>query len=180
LLDRGVGLFALVGQALPNFWLALLLIIWFGVYWQLLPISGADTWTGYVMPAIVLASSSIPVLMRLTRSGMIEVLGSDYVRTARAKGLSYGSVIIKHALRNAIMPVVSIAAVQLGFMLGGSIIIESVFALHGVGFLAWEAISKNDFPVVQAVVLLLAVIFICLTLLADIINAMLDPRLRAR
>lgn len=180
LLDRGVGLFALVGQALPNFWLALLLIIWFGVYWQLLPISGADTWTGYVMPAAVLASSSVPVLMRLTRSGMIEVLGSDYVRTARAKGLSYSSVIVKHALRNAIIPVVSIAAVQLGFMLGGSVIIESVFALHGVGFLAWEAISKNDFPVVQAVVLLLAVIFICLTLLADIINAMLDPRLRAR
>jgi peptide/nickel transport system permease protein len=180
LLDRAIGLLALVGQALPNFWLGLLFVIWFGVYWQLFPISGVDTWTGYVMPGVVLASSSIPVLMRLTRSGMIDVLASDYVRTARAKGLSQTSVIVKHALRNAIMPVVSIAAVQLGFMLGGSIIIESVFALHGVGFLAWEAISKHDFPVVQAVVLLLALIFICLTLLSDLVNAMLDPRLRSR
>lgn len=180
LLDRAIGLLALAGQALPNFWLGLLFVIWFGVHWQLLPISGVDSWTGYVMPGVVLASSSIPVLMRLTRSGMIDVLASDYIRTARAKGLSHASVIVKHGLRNAIMPVVSVAAVQLGFMLGGSIIIESVFALHGVGFLAWEAISKNDFPVVQAVVLLLALIFVCLTLLSDIVNALLDPRLRAR
>lgn len=178
LLDRLSALVALVGQALPNFWLALLLIIWVGVYWQLLPISGVDSWQGYILPGIVLAASSVPVLMRLTRSGMIDALASDYIRTARAKGLSPASVVMKHALRNAAMPVVSIAAVQLGFMLGGSIIIETIFALHGVGFLAWEAISKNDFPVVQAVVLLLALIFILLTFLSDVINALLDPRLR--
>ncbi|SFU21792.1 ABC transporter permease [Mesorhizobium sp. YR577] len=176
--DRAIAFFALIGQALPNFWLGLLFVIWFGVYWQLLPISGVDTWQGYIMPGIVLASSSIPVLMRLTRSGMIDALSSDYVRTARAKGLRHSSVVLKHALRNAAMPVVSIAAVQLGFMLGGSIIIETVFALNGVGYLAWEAISKNDFPVVQAVVLFLAVIFILLTFLSDVVNAMLDPRLR--
>ncbi|MGB3500522.1 MAG: ABC transporter permease [Mesorhizobium sp.] len=178
LVDRLVALVGLLGQALPNFWLGLLLIIWFGVYWQLLPISGVDTWQGYILPGIVLASSSVPVLMRLTRAGMIDALSSDYIRTARAKGLSSVSVVMKHALRNAAMPVVSIAAVQLGFMLGGSIIVETIFALHGIGFLAWEAISKNDFPVVQAVVLFLAVLFVLLTFLSDLVNALLDPRLR--
>lgn len=180
LTDRFLGLVALVGQALPGFWLALLMITWVGVRWQLLPVSGVDNWRGFVMPATVLAFSAIPALMRLTRSGMIEALAADYVRTARAKGLAQVSVVLKHALRNAMMPVVSIAAVQLGFMLGGSVIVETVFAVHGVGFLAWDAISKSDFPVVQAVVMLLAVIFIGLTLLADIVNALLDPRLRAR
>ena len=112
------------------------------------------------MPGIVLAFTAIPALTRLTRSGMIEAMASDYIRTARAKGLSRTSIIGKHALRNAAIPVVSIAAVQLGFMLGGSIVIETVFALHGVGFLAWESIGKNDFPVVQAVVMVLAVIYV--------------------
>ena len=130
------------------------------------------------MPGIVLSFSAIPSLMRLTRSGMIDALASDYIRTARAKGLSRARIVLKHALRNAAIPVVSIAAVQLGFMLGGSIVIETVFALHGVGFLAWESIGKNDFPVVQAVVLVLAVIYVALTMLADILNAVLDPRLR--
>ena len=111
---------------------------------------------------------------------MIEAMASDYIRTARAKGLSRARIIFKHALRNAAIPVVSIAAVQLGFMLGGSIVIETVFALHGVGYLGWESIAKNDFPVVQAVVLVLAVFYIGLTLLADILNALLDPRLRDR
>ncbi len=177
-LDRAIGLLALLGQAMPSFWLALVLIIWFGLKLQLLPISGVDTWQGYILPGIVLAFSAIPALMRLTRTGMIDALASDYVRTARAKGLGLATIVLKHALRNAAMPVVSIAAVQLGFMLGGSIVIEQIFALHGVGYLAWESISKNDFPVVQAVVLLLAIIYICLTLLADAMNAVLDPRLR--
>jgi len=178
-LDRAIGLLALLGQAMPGFWLSLVLIIWFGLKLQLLPISGVDTWQGYILPGIVLAFSAIPALLRLTRDGMIDALASDYIRTARAKGLSLTTIVLKHALRNAAMPVVSIAAVQLGFMLGGSIVIEQIFALHGVGYLAWESISKNDFPVVQAVVLLLAVIYIFLTLLADAMNAVLDPRLRA-
>jgi ABC-type dipeptide/oligopeptide/nickel transport system permease component len=178
-LDRAIGAVALIGQAMPSFWLALVLIIWLGLKLQLLPISGVDEWQGYIMPGIVLAFSAIPALMRLTRTGMIDALSSDYIRTARAKGLSTASIVLKHALRNAAMPVVSVAAVQLGFMLGGSIVIEAVFALHGVGYLAWESISKNDFPVVQAVVLILALIYITLTLLADAMNAVLDPRLRA-
>ena len=179
LLDRAITTVALFGQAMPSFWLGLVLIIWLGLRWQLLPISGVDEWRGYIMPGVVLAFSAIPALMRLTRTGMIDVLASDYIRTARAKGLSPAKIVLKHALRNAAMPVVSVAAVQLGFMLGGSIVTEAVFALHGVGYLAWESISKNDFPVVQAVVLLLALIYIGLTLLADMANALLDPRLRA-
>jgi ABC-type dipeptide/oligopeptide/nickel transport system permease component len=177
-LDRGIMLVALLGQAMPGFWFGLILIILLGLELQWLPISGVDSWQGYIMPGIVLAFSAIPALMRLTRSGMIDALAADYIRTARAKGLSRSTIILKHALRNAAMPVVSIAAVQLGFMLGGSVVIESVFALPGIGYLAWESIIKNDFPVVQAVVLFLAVIYIGLTLLADMMNALLDPRLR--
>jgi peptide/nickel transport system permease protein len=177
--DRLIGMVALIGQAMPSFWLGLILMITFGLHLGWLPISGTGSWDHFVMPGVVLAFSAIPALLRLTRSGMIDALASDYIRTARAKGLSRRAIVLKHAARNAAMPVVSIAAVQLGFMLGGSIVIETVFALHGVGFLAWESISKNDFPTVQAVVLLLACIYILLTLGADLLNAVLDPRLRA-
>jgi peptide/nickel transport system permease protein len=176
--DRAVQVVALLGQAVPSFWLGLLLMITLGLQLGWLPISGTGSWQHYVMPGIVLAFSAIPALTRLTRAGMIQAMGSDYIRTARAKGLSRASILLKHALRNAAIPVVAIAAVQLGFMLGGSIVIEQVFALHGVGFLAWESIGKNDFPVVQAVVLVLAVIYVALTMLADLMNAVLDPRLR--
>ena len=180
LVDRGVMLVAIVGQAMPSFWLGLTLIIWLGLKLQWFPVSGVDTWNGYVLPGIVLAFTAIPAMMRLTRSGMIEALGADYIRTARAKGLSRGAIVLKHALRNAAMPLVAVSAVQLGFMLSGSIVIEAVFSLHGVGYLGWESISKNDFPVVQAVVLFLAVVFIVLTLFADLLNAVLDPRLRGQ
>jgi peptide/nickel transport system permease protein len=176
--DRAVQVVALLGQAMPSFWLGLILMIVFGLQLGWLPISGTDSWDSFVMPGVVLAFSAIPALTRLTRAGMIQAMSSDYIRTARAKGLSRASILLKHALRNAAIPVVAIAAVQLGFMLGGSIVIEQVFALHGVGFLAWESISKNDFPVVQAVVLVLAVIYVALTMLADMMNAVLDPRLR--
>jgi len=176
--DRAVQVVALLGQAMPSFWLGLLLMIVFGLQLGWLPISGTGSWENFVMPGVVLAFSAIPALTRLTRAGMIQAMGSDYIRTARAKGLSRASILLKHALRNAAIPVVAIAAVQLGFMLGGSIVIEQVFALHGVGFLAWESIAKNDFPVVQAVVLVLAVIYVALTMVADLMNAVLDPRLR--
>jgi peptide/nickel transport system permease protein len=177
--DRLVTAVALIGQAMPTFWLGLVLMIVFGLKLGWLPVSGTGSFQHFVMPGVVLAFTAVPALMRLTRSGMIEVLAADYIRTARAKGLRSRTVVLVHALRNAAIPVVSIAAVQLGFMLGGSIVIETVFALHGVGFLAWESISKNDFPVVQAVVLVLAGIYVVLTILADLLNAVLDPRLRA-
>jgi peptide/nickel transport system permease protein len=178
-IDRLASLIAMIGQAMPSFWLGLVLMITLGLKLQWLPISGTGRWENYVMPGVALAFTGIPALMRLTRSGMIEALVADYIRTARANGLGGTSIVLKHALRNAAMPVVSIAAVQFGFMLGGSITIEVVFALHGIGYLAWESILKNDFPVVQAVVLLLATIYVGLTLLADLFNAVLDPRLRA-
>ena len=180
LLDRGIMTIAVIGQAMPSFWLGLTLVIVFGLKLQWFPISGVETWQGFVLPGIVLAFSAIPALMRLTRSGMVDALASDYIRTARAKGLSRTAIVLKHALRNAAMPVVAISAVQLGFMLSGSIVIETVFSLHGVGYLGWEAIGKNDFPVVQSVVLFLATVFVVLTLLADMLNAALDPRLRTQ
>ena len=177
-LDRlALGL-SVLGQALPSFWFALILIILFGLKLRWLPVSGSSTWQHFVLPAIALGYYAAPAFMRLTRAGMIEVLASDYIRTARAKGLRRGSVLFKHALRNAVIPVVAVAAVQFGFMLGGSIVIESVFSLHGVGYLGWEAISRADFPVVQAIVLILACIYVVLTLLADMLSAVLDPRIR--
>lgn len=180
--NSGVDRFALsisvLGQALPTFWFALMMIILFGVVLRWLPISGSDTWLHFVMPSIALGYYATPAFMRLTRAGMIEVLASDYIRTARAKGLRPPTVLFKHALRNAVIPVVSLAAVQFGFMLGGSVVIETIFALHGVGFLAWESISRSDIPVVQAIVLLISLFYIVLTLLADLLNAYLDPRIR--
>ena len=130
------------------------------------------------MPSIALGYYITPAVMRLTRAGMIEVLSSDYIRTARAKGLRPSIVLFKHALRNAIIPVVSLAAVQFGFMLGGSIVIETIFAINGLGQLAWESILRADLPMMQAIVLVLSCFYIILTLVADILNAFLDPRIR--
>ena len=178
-IDVAIGMLTLAGQAVPSFWLGLMLIVWFGVDLGWLPISGVDDWTGYILPAVVLAFVAIPAMLRLTRGGMVDAMRADYIRTARAKGLSRASIVLKHALRNAAMPIVAVSAVQLGFILGGSVVTEVVFNVRGVGYLAWESISKNDFPVVQAVVLLLAIIYIGLTLFADMMNAVLDPRLRA-
>ena len=179
-IDVGTGMIALVGQAVPSFWLGLMLILWFGVDLQWLPIAGLDEWDGYVLPSLVLSFVAIPVMLRMTRSGMVDALRSDYVRTARAKGLSRLSIVAKHALRNAAMPVVAVSAVQLGFILGGSVVTEVVFNVRGIGYLAWESIGKGDFPVIQAVVLLFSVIFVGLTLLSDLVGAALDPRLRGR
>lgn len=178
-IDRLALSAAVVGQAMPSFWLALMLMFFFGVRLQWLPLSGAESWLGLVMPSIVLAYYASPALMRLTRAGMIDVLSSDYIRTARAKGLGGFQIIFKHALRNAIMPVVSVAAVQFGFLLGGSTVIETVFALHGIGYLSWESIQRVDFPVVQAIVLLFSMIFVVLTLLSDLLNGFIDPRVRS-
>ena len=177
-IDTASGLVALIGQAVPSFWLGLMLIIWFGIDLRWLPIAGLSTWKGYVLPSFVLSFVAIPVMLRLTRGGMVDALRADYVRTARAKGLSRASIILKHAFRNAAMPVVAVSAVQLGFILGGSVVTEVVFNVRGVGYLAWESIGKGDFPVVQAVVLLFAVIFVGLALLSDLAGALLDPRLR--
>ena len=176
--DRLALTLAVVGQALPSFWFALIMIFWLGIQWRVLPISGTASWQNFVMPAIALGYYVTPAVMRLTRAGMLEVLASDYIRTARAKGVRPGTILFKHALRNAIIPVVALAAVQFGFMLGGSIVIETIFAINGLGFLAWESIQRADLPMMQAIVLVLACFYIVLTYLADMLNAFLDPRIR--
>jgi peptide/nickel transport system permease protein len=154
------------------------LIMVFSIWLQLLPVSGTDTWQHYVLPTIALGYYVAPPFMRLIRAGMVEVLASDYVRTARAKGLPAHVVVLKHALRNALVPVVALAAVQLGLLLGGSIVIETIFALDGLGYLAYQSITHKDFPVTQAVLLLLSVAYVLLTLAADLANAWIDPRIR--
>ncbi|WP_375691768.1 ABC transporter permease [Pseudooceanicola sp. LIPI14-2-Ac024] len=180
LIDRIALSIAVVGQALPNFFFALLLILIFGVTLRWLPISGDATFANYVMPAIALGYFSTPAIMRLTRAGMIEVLDSDYIRTARAMGLPRRRVILRHAMRNAMIPVVSLTAVQLGFMLSGSIIVESVFSMNGIGRLGWQSIQRTDLEVMQALVLIISVIYLALNYFADILNGLLDPRLRVQ
>ncbi|AGK50939.1 MULTISPECIES: ABC transporter permease [Burkholderia] len=179
-IDRAALVVAVIGQAMPSFWFGLTLILVFAVGLKWLPVAGNDGWRNFVLPAVALGYYATPAMMRLTRAGMLDVLGADYVRTARAKGLSPARVVFKHALRNALIPVVALAAVELGFMLGGSVVIESVFSLQGLGQLAWDAIARNDFPVVQAVVLIIAMFYVALTFVADVANAALDPRIRTR
>ena len=179
MIDRFALFLSVAGQAMPSFWFGLILIVVFGIKLGWLPVSGAASWRHFIMPTIVLGYYAMPAIMRLTRAGMLEVLNSDYIRTARAKGAGEARVMFKHALRNAIIPVVSLAAVQMGFMLGGSIVVESVFALHGAGYLAWESIARNDLPTVQALILIFSMFYIIFTFLADVLNAWLDPRMRS-
>ena len=178
LIDRLSLALAVVGQAMPTFWFALVMIVFFGVTLRWLPISGNANWQNFVMPTIALGYFATPALMRLTRAGMIDALESDYIRTARAKGLGQGSILFKHALRNVMIPVVSVSAVQFGAMLSGSIVIEQIFALHGIGWLGYDATVRSDLPVVQAITLIIAVFYVALTLVADLLNAILDPRIR--
>ncbi len=178
LIDRFALSVAVSAQAVPNFWLGLMFIIFFSVKLGLFPVSGDDTWLHFVMPAIVLGSSSVPAVMRLTRTGLLDVMASDYIRTARSKGFRSTKLLVRHALRNAILPIVSVLAVQLGNKLGGSVITESVFALNGLGRLTIESIIGADIPTVQMLVFVFAVTFIVLNYLADLLNAWLDPRIR--
>lgn len=176
--DHGVQTFTLVGQALPVFWFSYLLIYVLGIQLGLLPVSGADGMIGLVMPAIALAINASPTITRILRLGMIETLRADYIRTARAKGLTETAVILKHSLRNALTPVVAVAAVQFGSLLAGSIVVETIFAVDGVGYLTWQAITQNDYPVVQASILVVSSIYVLMTLLSDLINMIVDPRVR--
>lgn len=178
LIDRLGVVVAVTGQAVPTFWLALVLILVFAVKLHWLPVSGSSSFSSFILPAVCLGFFTLPAILRLTRSGLIDVLDADYIRTARAKGLRTSRVLIKHALRNAVIPVVSIASVQFGYLLSGSVIIETVFAMHGIGYLAWESVAAADLPIIQALVLITASFYVLLTLLADLLNAWLDPRIR--
>lgn len=178
LVDRMALALSVLGQAMPTFWLALLLVVFFGLNLRWLPISGNTSWKHFVMPTIALGFFALPALLRITRAGTIDALRADYVRTARAKGLGPAKILFRHALRNVMIPLVSISAVQLGALLSGSIVVEQIFALQGIGALSYDATLRADLPIVQAITLIVAVFYVLLTLVADIANAILDPRIR--
>ena len=169
-----------LGQAVPGFLLALILATFFGIYLGWLPVAGSESLQHYVLPTITLGFAVIPALTRITKTGMSEILTMQYIQVARAKGLGTRQTLITHALPNAMLPIISLSSVQLGQLLTGSVIIETVFALDGIGRLALLSIERVDFPVVQAIVVCLAGIYIVLTLFADILNMLIDPRLRIK
>jgi ABC-type dipeptide/oligopeptide/nickel transport system permease component len=173
----GIGL-ALIGQATPPYWLGIMLILVFSVKLHVLPTSGSFGPEYLVLPSVTLAAVLMPIVTRLVRSGMLEVLHEDYVRTARAKGLRERVVVGKHALRNMLIPLVTVLGLQLTSLLGGAVIIEQVFAWPGVGRVAVSAISSRDYPIVQASVLVVSTAFVLMNLLVDVLYAWLDPRIR--
>jgi peptide/nickel transport system permease protein len=178
LFDGLVRAFSLVGQAIPGFYLGLVSIIVLGAHLKLLPTGGRGTLAQLILPASTLAAYQIAVVARFARGAMLEVLGEDFVRTARAKGLARLRVIVGHALRNALIPVVTILALQFGTLLSGAVVTETVFSWPGVGRLAVQAISTRDFAVVQVTVMITAALFVVINLLTDVLYVMLDPRIR--
>jgi len=176
--DTGVMTGVLIGQSTPPFWVGILLILVFSVQLKVLPASGYGTFTHLVLPSITLAAYSVAVIARLLRSSLIDVLSSDYIRTAKAKGLGTGGIVLSHGLRNASLPVITVIGLEFGSLLGGAILTEQVFAWPGSGRLTIEAITNRDFPMVQAAVLFFAAIFVVVNLLVDISYTVLDPRVR--
>jgi peptide/nickel transport system permease protein len=179
LVDRVAMAGAVAGQAMPIFWLALLLITLFGVYLRWLPVFGRGSLAHLVLPAVSLSTVILGRLARLVRSSMLEVLGQDYVRTARAKGVAETRVLAAHALKNAAIPIVTLLGLQFAQLLGGAVVTETIFAWPGIGRLVVEAIFNRDFPVVQGVVLVVSLIFVTVNLLVDLAYAALDPRVRS-
>jgi ABC-type dipeptide/oligopeptide/nickel transport system permease component len=169
---------AVAGQAMPIFWLGIMLIIIFAVRLKALPASGYGTWQHFLMPAFTLGAFLAPITMRLVRSGVIEIMNMDYIRTARAKGFTERTVVAKHAFRNACIPVITVLGLQFGQLLGGAIVTETVFAWPGVATLTVDSIRNQDFPVVQCAVVLLALIIVSVNFLVDMIVGLIDPRIR--
>ena len=178
--DRIASVLALIGFSTPNFWLSIMLILVFSVNLQWLPVSGTGSILHLVLPSIALGLQSAAVFTRMTRSSMLEVLNMDYIRTARAKGLSERVVILKHALKNALIPVITVVGLQIGLLFGGAILTETVFAWPGVGRLMIDSIRAKDTPVVQGGVIFTASIFVFINLLVDILYAYVDPRVKAQ
>jgi len=179
-LDRLAVALAALGQSAPIFWTGLMLMLVGSVILQLLPTSGYGTWRHLILPALTLASYPIAAIARLVRSGMLEVLDADYVRTARAKGLPERGVVLKHTLRNAALPIVTVVGLQFGLLLGGAIVCEMIFSWPGVGRLMIFAIYNRDFPLVEAAVFVMAMVFVAGNMLVDLCYAWLDPRVKLR
>lgn len=177
-IDGLVSVFSLLGQSVPNFWLGLMCILIFARRLRWLPSAGMGGWKHLLLPAITLALPLVGVLTRLIRTGLLEVLGEEYIRTAQAKGLTPRAVIVRHALRNMFIPVITVVGLQLGTLLGGAVIVETVFSWPGAGQLLVQAISNRDYPVVQAGVLFITGGFILINLLVDLSYGYLDPRIR--
>ena len=181
LLDHAATVVVFLGQSMPVFWTGIMLILLFSVRWRVFPVSGWDSWGAAVLPAVTLGTFSAPLLLRIVRSSMLEVIGLDYVRTARAKGLSEWLVIGRHALGNAALPLVTVAGLQFGLLLGaGAVITETVFAVPGVGRLIVNAIRQLDFPIVQAGVFVLAMIIVSVNFVVDMLYIFLNPAVRVR
>jgi len=176
--DYASTVLAVLGQSLPNFWLGIMLILLFGVALRWLPTSGFESWRHLILPAVTLAAFPMALAARLTRSSLLEILGRDFIRTGRAKGLAERAVILRHALRNAAVPLLTVLGLQIGTLLGGAVITESVFAWPGMGKLVVDAIFFRDFPVVQTVLILSATIFVLINLLVDLLYTVIDPRIR--
>ena len=178
LADRASMMTAVVGQSIPNFWLGIVLIIVFAVRLRWLPTSGSGSMQQLILPTITLASYNVALIARLTRSGLRDALRQDYIRTARAKGLGESTVLTRHAIRNALIPIVTVIGLQFGTLLGGAVIVETVFAWPGIGSLVVNAIGWRDYPIVQAVVLMSALIFVLINFFLDAAYSWLDPRIR--
>jgi ABC-type dipeptide/oligopeptide/nickel transport system permease component len=178
LYDHAVMTLTLIGQSAPTFWIGIMLILTFGLGLRWFPIGGRGTFAHLVMPALTLGAFAMASIARLTRSAMLEVLGLDYINTARAKGLRARSVIWKHALKNAAIPVVTIMGLQFGALLGGAVVTETVFSWPGIGRLAIQGIYNRDYPVVQAAVFIAAAFFVVINLVVDLLYTLLDPRIR--
>jgi len=170
-------LISLAGVSMPTFYLGLLLMLFFSVKLGWFPLAGKESWANLVLPAVTLGTPSAAVISRMVRSSMVEVMDQDYIRTARAKGLREWVVIGKHALRNAMINAVTVVGLQAGYLLGGAVVTETVFAWPGIGRLVVQSILARDFPVVQAAVLILAVTFVIINLLTDLVYGLLDPRI---
>jgi peptide/nickel transport system permease protein len=179
-LDRFGQSLALFGQAVPHFWLGLMLILLFGVHLKWLPISGREHLSNVIMPALTLSAFTLASVTRLTRSAMLDVLNSEYIKMVRIKGAPERIVILKHGLRNAAIPILTLIALQFSYLLGGSVIVETIFAWPGVGRLAVEAFFRRDYPVIQVVVLFMSFIFVSINLVVDLLYAWIDPRIRFR
>jgi ABC-type dipeptide/oligopeptide/nickel transport system permease component len=176
--DLLVTWLATMGRAIPNFWLGIMMILVFGVIFQVLPISGRGSWLHLVMPAAVLGFDAAATQMRLVRASMLESLGQDYVRTGRAKGLAERVVILKHALRNALIPPLTILGLQVAFIFSGSVVVEQIFAWPGMGRLIVQSIFRKDMPIVQVAVILLGAVVALMTLAVDVVYTLIDPRIK--
>lgn len=179
-IDYGVTIVSLFFASMPNFWMGLMMIIIFSLNLKWLPATGLDTWKHWILPALAIGLPPVATVTRITRSSMLDVIRQDYIRTARSKGLNERAVIMRHALRNAIIPVVTVIGMQMGLIMGGSVVIEAIFAIPGLGSLLMSAINNKDYPLIQGIVLFLSLSIGLMNLLVDIIYGVIDPRIKSQ